>query len=493
MSAPDDPKVRRWPDGAAVAIPIVLPIMMWSAVAALFAVRLAGWAPDDFFITYRYAHNFARGAGFVFNPGERVFGSTDPGLGLLLGALNALTGLPVPLLGSAVFALSLVGIAAVLLIEGGRRGHRLEPILGGSLLVSSAYFWTNQGAAAPLAALLLVSAALLSARLPAAAGLLAGAAVWVRPDAGLGLALLALILLWEGKRVPWRFLLAAGGVVAAGVGLAWIYYGSPLPNTFGAKTDMAAATPGSWSGVRFWLRAAAPIHRHFGAEWPAVLIAAAAGCWPLSTRGGRSGRLVALFGLAIAVAYPLLGVPFFAWYILPCLLAVIYGLAWFAGAAGALASRASRLRPLLAAGVFALLAFTTFRTGWSFLRGFTPAPYLQAYRQGAEWIKASSAPEASIAYVEIGVLGYYSERPILDLMGLVTPWARPYVVRNDLLGALRERPTDFVLFHTRGRMAPIVDSRWFRRRYQEVMQFADPGDPGSLHIYRHVNRRKPGG
>jgi hypothetical protein len=481
MSAPEEPKVRRLPEWAALGIPIAA----WTAIAAFFAVRLAGWAPDDFFITYRYAHNFARGDGFVFNPGERVFGSTDPGLGLLLGALNALTGLPVPLLGSAVFALSLVGIAAVLLIEGRRRGHLIEPLLGGSLLVSCAYFWANQGAAMPLAALLLVSAALLAARFPAAAGLLAGAAAWVRPDAGLGVALLTLILLWAGKRVPWRFVLTAGVVVAAGIGLAWIYYGSPLPNTFGAKTDMAAATPGSWSGLRFWLRAAAPIHRHFGAEWPAVLIAAAAGCWPLAARGGRSGRLLALFGLAIAVAYPLLGVPFFAWYILPCLLAVIYGLAWFAGAAGALASRAPRLRPLLAAGVFALLAFSTFRTGWSFLRGFAPAPYLQSYRQGAEWIRASSAPEASIAYVEIGVLGYYSERPILDLMGLVTPWARPYVVRNDLLGALRERPTDFVLFHTRGRMGPIVDSRWFRRRYQEVMQFADPGDPGSLHIYRH--------
>jgi hypothetical protein len=487
MSEPEVQRSRRLPGW----VPVALPIAAWCAVAALFAVRLAGWAPDDFFITYRYAHNFARGDGFVFNPGERVFGSTDPGMGLLLGALNALTGLPVPLLGSAVFALSLVGIAAVLLIAGRRRGRLIEPVLGGSLLVSCAYFWANQGAAAPLAALLLVSAAVLAARAPAAAGFLAGAAVWARPDAGLGVALLVLILIGMEKRVPWRFVLAAGAVVAAGIAAAWIYYGSPLPNTFGAKTDMAAATPGSWSGARFWPRAVAPIRRHFGAEWPAVLIAGAAGLWPLASRGGRPGRLLALFGLAIAAAYPLLGVPFFSWYILPCLLAVIYGLAFLAGAAGdALAARAPRLRPLLAAGVFALLAFSAFRTGWSYARGFAPAPYLQSYQRGAEWIKASSTPEAAVAYVEIGVLGYYSERPILDLMGLVTPRARPYVLHNNLLGALKEEPTEFVLFHTRGRMAPIVNSRWFRRRYEEVMQFEDRDGKGSLHVYRHVSRRE---
>jgi hypothetical protein len=469
-------------------IPWLAPVALWCAMAGLFMARLAGWAPDDFYITYRYAHNLAQGSGFVFNPGERVFGSTDPGLGLLLGALQALTRAPVPWVASAVFAASLIGIALLVLIAARRRGHGIEAVLGGTLLLAAPYFWANQGAAMPLALFLLLLAAALSPRSLTAAGLLAGAAVWVRPDTALGVALLALLLLWEERRVPWRYVLAAGAVIAAGIGLAWAYYGSPLPNTLGAKTEMAAATPGSWSGLRFWLRAYVPISRHFGAEWPAVLIAGLAGCGFLAARAGRSGRLLALFGLAIALAYPLLRVPFFSWYILPCLLAAVYGVAFFAGAAGrALAARApavARMQPLLTAGIFLALAFSTLRLGWAYARGFTPAPYLQSYQRGAEWIRASSPPDAGIAYVEIGVLGYYSERPILDLMGLVSPWVRPYVVQQDLLGAFKARPTEFVLFHTRGRMAPIVRARWFRRRYEEVMQFADPGDRGSLHIFR---------
>ncbi|HEY2291958.1 MAG TPA: hypothetical protein VGM86_14760 [Thermoanaerobaculia bacterium] len=466
------------------------PVAVWLAIAAAFFVRLGGASPDDFYITYRYARNLAEGLGFVFNPGERVFGSTDPGLALLLGALHAVTGAAVPWIAAAIFSLSLLGVATLLFLEGRERGHGLEAILGGSLLLVSSYFWLNQGAAGPLVLFLLLLAAALSERSEAVAGLLAGAAAWVRPDAMLGVALLAL-LLTRGKRLPWRYILAAGGVVAAGVGLAWLYFGSPLPNTLGAKTDMAAATPGSWVGLRFWSRAMAPLNRHFGAEWPLVLLAGAAGCAAIVRMNvGRGQRLLAFYGVAIALAYPLLGVPFFSWYILPCLAAAIYGLAFFAGAAGgALAKRSSRpaLRPFLVAGIFLVIAFSSLRASWAFARDFAPAPYLQSYRRGAEWIKANSKPGDAIAYVEIGVLGYYSERPILDLMGLVTPWVRPFVVQRDILGAFKADPTEFVLFHTRGRMAPIVRSRWFKRRYQEVMQFEDPGGKGILHIYRRFS------
>src|SRR5262245_8954649 len=37
---------------------------------------LAVYQVDDAFIVYRYARNLAHGAGFVFNPGERVEGVT---------------------------------------------------------------------------------------------------------------------------------------------------------------------------------------------------------------------------------------------------------------------------------------------------------------------------------------------------------------------------------------------------------------------------------
>ena len=55
-------------------------VMLLASLAfVIFAVRQsAGLANDDAFITYRYARNIASGQGFVFNPGERLLGTTTP-------------------------------------------------------------------------------------------------------------------------------------------------------------------------------------------------------------------------------------------------------------------------------------------------------------------------------------------------------------------------------------------------------------------------------
>ncbi|HEV7516225.1 MAG TPA: hypothetical protein VGR07_07995, partial [Thermoanaerobaculia bacterium] len=92
-------------------------LSVWAGLAALLTWRFAGKATDDIYVTYRYAWNLAHGRGFTFNPGERVFGLTDPGVGLLLALFHRLTGLSIPLLGTVLSALALFGVAALLLAE----------------------------------------------------------------------------------------------------------------------------------------------------------------------------------------------------------------------------------------------------------------------------------------------------------------------------------------------------------------------------------------
>ena len=89
---------RRWLVGVAV---------VWLAPAAYLAAHFWAFAIDDFFITHRYAWNLAHGYGFVFNPGERVFGTTAPGLGLLLAAVSRLSGLSVPAAATVATAVAL--------------------------------------------------------------------------------------------------------------------------------------------------------------------------------------------------------------------------------------------------------------------------------------------------------------------------------------------------------------------------------------------------
>jgi hypothetical protein len=253
---------------------------------------------------------------------------------------------------------------------------------------------------------------------------------------------------------------------------------------------MAASEPAAPTHLRFWERAQVPFARHLGSRWPLLLALALPGAVVAFLRGDRAVRLAILHGGAIAVAYTLLGVPFFSWYVVPCVVAMLVG----AAHACVFAARLLPGRLLRAGAAAALVAIAFWQPARAFsaaLRSPQPAARTVSYRRAGDWIRSHSPPRASIAYVEIGVLGYVSDRPLLDLMGLVTPWARPYVARGDLLGALRRAPTDFVLAHSRGRMNGIVQSRWFGRRYVEVWRIDEPmpdGGTGTLTVYRRQPR-----
>src|SRR5512141_1854778 len=70
---------------------LVLPALL--VVLAIAARVIPGPRTiDDSFITFRYARNLLAGQGFVYNPGERVQGTTTPLYTLLMTGLGALTG-----------------------------------------------------------------------------------------------------------------------------------------------------------------------------------------------------------------------------------------------------------------------------------------------------------------------------------------------------------------------------------------------------------------
>jgi hypothetical protein len=486
-------------------------LLLWGALAWAYLERLDGRAQDDLYITYRYARNLAEGQGFVYNPGERVFGLSEPGLGLLLAGIHRLTGASIPHLGSLVFGLSLLALAAAVLVAAGRRGRVPEALLGGSLLLGWSLIWASHGSGAPLFLALLAAAALLAERAAgpagggaaaagsswkaaaAGAGLLAGLAVWVRPDAAAGLALLAL-LLWP--RYPRRSVVVGfTGLVVAGIGAGAVvlYFGSILPQTLEAKRVMVEAfLPGN-GAAEFWGEALAVFRRHSGSGWWLLLGLGAAGAAPLFRRAGLVGRFLVLFAGVVAIAYSVLGVPLFSWYVLPVEIGLVYGFAFAVGTAARwlarrfpgwprLARAAAALAAACAVSLPVLLPLAKSSQRWAI--DFAGFGRLNAYRDAAEWIRASTPETASVAYLEIGVLGYYSRRPLLDLLGLVSPESLPYVGARDLLGALRARSTDLVVSRPQSRMRPIVGSPWFQASYEEAARFHAPRGGGWVAVYQ---------
>lgn len=448
--------------------------------------RLGGRSLDDFFITYRYAWNLAAGHGFVFNPGERVYGVTEPAMVFWLAFWHKITRVPIHWLGTVTTAVGLLATAGLMLWRGLRDGRLLAAFLGGTLVMGSTFLWGVHGAGVSMVLALLTAAAVCGGERPGWAGGLASAAVWFRPDAGVGLAALGLLLWAERKRFPWRFALVAAAGLLAGLLASWLYFGTVVPNTLAAKRSFAAWDPAERaSGAAFWIGAMPLLRRHLGALWPAVVAAGLAGQWPLWRRGGRPGRLLALFGGSLAVLYPLLGVPFFAWYAVPTVTALLFGLGFLATASAdslvrfpsTRSPRAARLQPALAVLLLLPPAGSAAMGGWRWVTGRGSLPHYESYRAAGLWIRDHSDPSAEVSAVEVGTLAYWSDRHVEDLLGLVTPGALPFVERKDLQGAFRNHPTELVVLKPslEGLVGPLRAQRWFRKRYAEAARFPAGG------------------
>jgi hypothetical protein len=459
--------------------------LLWLAIAALFSWRLAGKSLDDFFITYRYAQNLAQGNGLVFNPGERVFGTTAPGLALLLAAGHLLTRIPIHWLGTLSTGLALAGIALLLLAEAEAEagGRRPEAWIGGTLLLTNTFLWACHGAEGPVVVFLLLLAARWGEDRPLLSGVIAGFAVWCRPDAGLAVGVLGLLLWRERRRLPRRFGLAAAVVLAVGAILALVYFGGVLPNSWRAKQAEALGAAGT-AGLLFWPASLGLLRRHLGTALPWTVVLGIVGQWPLFKWGGRPGRLLVLQAATLTLAYPLLGVNFAPWYILPIVISLLAGVAFAAGAAGravAAALEGRRLAPwagaLLAALLLAPAILSIGSHGLAWLRGAGQPVHFEGYRAAGLWIH-DSKPQDAIAAMEVGTLAYFSQRRVEDLQGLVTPRSIPFSIAGDPAGAFLARPTRYVV--TRPGlmvgMRKIVRRGWFQKSYQEVALFAPEGE-----------------
>lgn len=467
----------------------------WGISIAAFAARGWGRAIDDFFITFRYAYNLAHGNGLTFNPGETVFGTTAPGFAVVLAALNRLTTLSIPGLGTLVTALSLWLTALFVLDELARAQRKTEGLLAGSLIALSLQTWPQHGCEMPFVVLLLLLAARLAKRYPAAAGVCAGLAVWCRPEAILGAAILGVHTWITDRRMPRRYALAVSIAVGGILIFDRLAFGSWLPVTLAAKRAQAEWLPGIWAGgYGFWPHALE--HALTGPLTAVWLGLGVAGLPVLLRCGGPAVRMLVAYAVATAVAYPILGVAYYPWYSIPVFTALGAGIPATAGtvvralrSAGGPWRRTSAAAAALGVALpFAFFLPARVRAIYSML---APNSHYELYRRTGEWLRDNTPPGSTLAYVEVGTIGYFSERSVQDLLGLVTPRSIPFVPKGDMVGAFLTQPTDYFLFnpHLAGFLDPVRQQAWFSRNYREVQRLDPlPGNTEFILVYQ----RQPG-
>lgn len=382
---------------------------------------------DDGLIYARFVANLFAGRGLVFNPGEHINALTSPLFSyLLIGTTWMLRG-RVLLAEHLLFAVTFSG-ACVLAEE-------LSP-LAGMLAAVTAFFYAVVGM--ETSTLLLVMMLLTRAwqrRKYEWLPVLLAVAVLTRFEAGLLVPIVAW-LLWRERRFP-RLIgfVPAVGILAAYVLLNHHFYGAWLPNSATSKFGQARSGywgewPWAFLQIRGWAFDPNAFFRATCWLLPPLLVLAVLG-WG-KQRGSRAEQLLTPFALGLMAFYVLFNIPPYHWYYAPFVfLLCVYGM-W-----GLPRTRAAYT---LAALCIVACAAPNLRT----VRRFAP---VQDYVNVAEWLNRNTAADATVEAAEIGHLGWFAHRTVIDILGLTTPKNAAHVAHKDLSSWLREDRPDYIVVH----------------------------------------------
>ena len=391
--------------------------------AMLFAL-FVHWAYDDPFITYRYAQNLDRGLGFVYNPGEKVLSTTTP----LFAMLLAMIGKVWPDLPRAANLIGAVSLAAggILLWDLCRAWGK--PVAGWICLALYPTFpllLNTLGSETPLYLAFCIGAYTFYARRKyTLAALFSAFAVLARPDGIIVPALFALDYLLRMRRpIPWKAIGIFLAITFSWFAFAWIYFGSPIPATLAAKQHQGAMAisqqfAGGFLAILGWY-----------SSWPYILetILAIAG-FLMILRSERRWLLFFSWPILYFAGYSILGVSRYFWYYAPLVPGFIAAVGLgFTGVEKALRGVLRNLQKPSSAGLqallllllFALPAFGQGRSLWR-LRGQADMRY-QVYRAIGDWLRGNTVRDDQVGALEVGIIGYYAQRPMVDFAGLLQP------------------------------------------------------------------------
>ncbi|MCX8108436.1 MAG: hypothetical protein N3G20_06495, partial [Verrucomicrobiae bacterium] len=252
---------------------------VWRALLLLLVMSLGGlvlvqvyrraWVSEDAFITLRYVSNALGGHGVVFNPGERVQGYSHP-LWLLMLLVGCATGVD----HIYVVVVSGMGLTLLLIFVLFAHGVRLSPnpwrgILAGLGVLAvwacseSWLSFQTGGLENPLAHLLIamftISVLTKGYSRPFFISFLSALIALTRPDLALLTAPVCLAVVCRFRQ--WRQMMSfTAGLLPliTWVILAWLYYGTPVPNPAYAKLGIyPTAKAAVGQGLRYvddWFR-----------------------------------------------------------------------------------------------------------------------------------------------------------------------------------------------------------------------------------------------
>ena len=429
-------------------------------LAALLMWPVRGYVTDDTFIHLQYARHLAQGHGLVFNVGEHVYGCTSPLWAILIADFMALgvDGLLAARLLGAVSTLASVALFLQLM----RRTLRTPELRALATVTWAGHAWmlrwSLSGMETPLAVALTLAGFVAFTEggqwgsRPVRTGALWSLAALTRPEAVFLLALWGMFLTVDADNRDGLRRLLLGLLPPALIYGAWlvqarIFFGTFWPETLTAK---AAGGGGMALGLSNLWRQIKIVGATDGVLAALLVLGLVFGAPRRPTGRVIAQRLLPLTWLiGVPALYVARGVPVLSRYLVP-MLPVLAWLAWRAAERWWIGREAvarpgetvaevpadpGRVRRAVAMG--AVVAALALAQNLGVYRGAV-LPQVRSFSAGLKgslvawgrWIDRYTAHDAVIATPDIGAIGYFGRRRVLDLGGLITPRMIPLLERQ---------------------------------------------------------------
>ena len=416
-------------------------ILVSLAVVGYFSLLWRHYQLDDALIYLRYIRNFHEGNGLVYNLGEKFNGLTSPlytfimmGVSYLITNLQTAT-----IVISGLFLLMTAIIAAQIFSK-----NKWEAIFTALFISSFQYFYTTLGMETSLF-LMLISLSIYLYKIESDLFLIALAFLVITRSEGIFLATpMTLDYLIRNKRLPKvTCILISLIIFLSPLVFNYFYYGDFLPVTGAIKIGQGKSQfwGQGWLFFNLPLQVSAALANNKIVEC-GFLLCLFYGLFALIKE--RTALLLILFGILLLMFYGGLNIPNYHWYYAPFFLIAIL---FYCSGVGLLSSiflskgwfhrRAYLGLPLLMGMLFLPISIVSFAVPGN----------IESYVTLGNWIKKNTPENASIGMVEIGTVGWYSERKIIDILGLVNKYNGTYIAKNDVFSWLSHYQPDYILIH----------------------------------------------
>ena len=481
-------------------------------VVVVAGIHLFPLAVDDAYITYSFARNFARIGRLVYHPTNPQLSISAPLYAVLLG-IGGKAGLPIPALSNVLSVASIFGSSVYLMLLCYRHKKMWAAITAGLLLATSPMMWLTLGLETCFFVLAVLAAFYHFDRGQyVAAAVLTAIAILTRGDGVLVGGLLGFYHLFVlRRRIPWNAVVAFAIVLIPALLYLALSFGSPFPTTLQTKQGQAAIGfsgffPGTSipQGLLIMLRGWLDQSFLYFLWLPLTLLGL------LLLPFSRWSWGVVAWGAAQFASYVLLDVAPYTWYYAP----LIPGAALLIGLAlQELAGRMDRVWSQLLAGGVLLLCLTlaqviSLKAVVSGIKAEASPEAMQSkvlpnvgandlFRAIGEWFQANTPLNATVAVNDVGIIGYYADRAMIDFLGILQSDVAQAVGRKDLFYAIPHYLPEYIVLGEK----PVIyhislhDDPWFAANYRPVKRLSSErfeqlgGSP--LVVFQRVNDPVP--